>query len=315
MGFLPMKPFHHPRILTLLALLATGALVSSWASEIKWRSGSTAPHQTSTGAALTGNYVFELGAFTVGFDPSMNPPNSWAAEWHAATRVLFDASLGAFLGEKYRVPSNAAPFSQTNQGYIWGYNSDGTSAEWILLSDPSWTWPQAGGVDFPVTWQTATASQVIVGTIGDTGDSFHLRTAAVTGDPPATGPQAWLSDVFTPTQQADSTISAWDADPDGDGYCNQTEYALGGNPLTTDSTLDLTASQVSGTTFSVVLNRLATRLATTSLEVSTDLSGWLGIDSRMVVVEDGLDRLEIQFDATDFDQVFLRIEGELLNLP
>jgi hypothetical protein len=56
----------------------------------------------------------------------------------------------------------------------------------------------------------------------------------------------WRVDQFTSGQQADETISAATADPDGDGMVNLHEYAFFGQPLMTDTdlapTFDLVAS-------------------------------------------------------------------------
>jgi|GEM_PF-4439428 len=44
------------------------------------------------------------------------------------------------------------------------------------------------------------------------------------------GQQAWLEASFTAQQLADSTVSGWAADPDGDGLANGFEYLLGLDP-------------------------------------------------------------------------------------
>ncbi|MBC7517520.1 MAG: glycoside hydrolase family 9 protein, partial [Microbacteriaceae bacterium] len=57
---------------------------------------------------------------------------------------------------------------------------------------------------------------------------------------------SWRETVFTAGQRADSAISGIAADPDGDGFANLMEYALGGNPLSPDPGLAPAAVRVGG---------------------------------------------------------------------
>jgi surface-anchored protein len=61
-------------------------------------------------------------------------------------------------------------------------------------------------------------------------EEWQIPSAAGTYD-------AWRDTAFTPQQAADSLISGPAADPDGDGFTNLEEFALGGNPLEPDANL------------------------------------------------------------------------------
>ncbi|MBA4149111.1 MAG: exo-alpha-sialidase [Verrucomicrobia bacterium] len=49
----------------------------------------------------------------------------------------------------------------------------------------------------------------------------------------------WAGEIFTPAQLSDAEISSPHADPDGDGFDNQSEFVAGTNPLNAQSRLEL----------------------------------------------------------------------------
>ncbi len=84
--------------------------------------------------------------------------------------------------------------------------------------------------------------------VTSTTGTVNSETARIlTGTPPATFAD-WRAARFNSTQFADATISGPTADPDGDGFDNNTEYLLGIMPLSRDApplTLATTGANVS----------------------------------------------------------------------
>jgi len=293
--------------------LVAGTLWILWSSssleaaQIIWQS-SRAAHEDSSGQALDSNFIFELGIFTETFVPTLFNVSEWANNWQAADRVRYDATNRAFTS-RIDILDNAAPFTQGERGYIWGYSTE--SNEWFLMSSPSWTWPSSASIGFPLEWTTLTATEVIVGTLPNNVGEPHLITENVGNQPlPSLTKPTWQSNVFTPSQLADNTISAWSADPDHDGHSNLLEYALGGNPLTFEKSLGLTATLQSDDEQSVYLDirlaRLPSRLASTQIELSTDLKLW--DDAGDAIQEDGPEIQNVRLPWSTAQRQFVRIQ-------
>ena len=283
------------------------SVLSLQATQIIWQS-SRAAHETSTGQAFDHNYIFELGIFTEPFVPTPFNVNEWATNWQAADRVRFDATNQAFTS-RIDVEENDAPFLPGKRGYIWGYGSQ--SNEWILMSSPGWNWPSSGGIGFPLEWTTRTATEVIVGSLPTGPGEPHLRTANVGSHPlPSLTKTGWLNTVFTAAQRGNAAISAWSADPDHDGRSNLVEYAVGGNPLMFEPNLGLTVTiQLAGDEPDFVdlrLARTADRLATTQIELSTDLKQWNEAGDAILEDQPGLQHVRLPWST--IQRQFVRIQ-------
>ena len=126
----------------------------------------------------------------------------------------------------------------------------------------------------------------------------------------------WLRGFFTEAELLDSDFSGWAADPDGDGYENTIEYALGGDPKAVSSDFDLTVTQHSDGSGNVRIDllRAPTRLAAVDLEVSFNLEEerWFGLDPAMIVIQDSAQKLTIEFPLTNFERVFFRVKSQLI---
>jgi len=67
---------------------------------------------------------------------------------------------------------------------------------------------------------------------------FGVETWQIPSGPaPATGYEAWKLASFSSTQAADPMVSGLDKDPDGDGANNLVEYALGGVPTNSSTSI------------------------------------------------------------------------------
>ncbi len=103
---------------------------------------------------------------------------------------------------------------------------------------------------------------------------------------------AWRATKFSAGQLADPAISGPNADPDGDGRANLTEYAFGLDPLITDQDESTTVLGPNGMTLTYPEAVAATDLLY-HLEESPDLAHWItpNSPSRTVLANDGTIRL------------------------
>ena len=82
-----------------------------------------------------------------------------------------------------------------------------------------------------LTWIGTTISDGVIGlAAGQAAPSSFYATDLSAYPPTATSFAAWLAGRFTPAELADPTITSATADPDGDGWSNLFEYALGSDP-------------------------------------------------------------------------------------
>jgi hypothetical protein len=271
----------------LLLLIACIAPIS--ATEIKWSSSTFVPvhpnpnpNQQSTGAALDQSFLFALGAFSSGFVPTSANVASWAANWSTLDRSTYAPTSRAF-NSTATYESNTAPFTTTNQAYIWGYNGTCEAGEWILLTNSSWKFPiGSGGPSAPtVTWTVNGANAIILGSVngggypGTPSAGFHIKTAAVgSALPPALPAASWQS-LYFPNDLGNPAISGWNADPDVDGFSNLYEYATGSSPVFASSVqrLQLTRSTGGNSLFATLARDCRTSVIW-SVKESSQLNQW-----------------------------------------
>lgn len=166
----------------------------------------------STGQAWpvsgTSGMAFELGVFTAGFDPAVQPKAAWAGAWTSARGArssndvdtwFLDGTATYFSIQGSSSPLAAVPTAGT-QYYIWGSNSRtvaGTS-EWILLTNPAWTVVAGTTPQIPVFFDTKDAGTVAVfGTLSNGGRD--LQSAKVLA---AVDLLAFTGNVLVPAGQA-----------------------------------------------------------------------------------------------------------------
>jgi hypothetical protein len=270
----------------LLRLFICGALgVSAHAGGITW-GGVTATvptaYQTSTGAPMTSAFVFELGVFSVGFDPNEQPIDSWAANWTAAHRTYYatiqSGPSTVYRGfSSYANPSNAAPFSVGRQGYIWVRNAKVGGAEWALFTADSWFWP-ASDPSPNVAWQFSDPGLLEIASSGSR-PGRQLQTAAVSIAAAVPLPWAVWQSVYLSSSALTAAQKLPGADPDGDGATNLREYAFATDPTFARSVpppLTAGVTTVGGQRFvTLTAARNATAFLNWTGERSTDLTGWL----------------------------------------
>lgn len=218
---------------------------------------------------MDSGYIFGLGAFQSNFIPSSANKSQWAANWSPLAYTSYNEKNKFFAGTG-TLTSNAAPFSLNKVGYIWGFRASGGNNEWILVSDPTWTWPYATGLGFPVTWDVSLASDVIVGETK--GSGFEMKSTDVGGSAsaPSISPAVWNT-IYPNTGD-------WSADPDKDGLDTLIEYALGLSPLSANTPANsnpfLSLVENSGTYLSLVVNRPLASFVSLHIEFSSDMVTW-----------------------------------------
>ncbi len=250
------------------------------ATQVDWTGVAFSTNVTSTGQAWDDTWVGELGSFTPGFTPTAANTASWAAAWQAASRSVYQPTT-RYFGGSFVYQTNPAPFPAGARAWMWLFNPHAPQGEWILLTNPAWTWPAGSPFDpFPVTWTSADASQAVVGLIP--GPSGNLTSAAVLNSPlPALSFAAWQSLYFTPAETANPAISGPEADPDEDGAANLAEYAAGTLPRRASSfprPVDSFLHPENGLAYGAARLYRSTRSAGFSWQAQAghDLSGWTG---------------------------------------
>ncbi len=247
------------------------------ASQVLWGSARFANNYLSSGSpnALSDDFTFQLGAFKPGFTPSKANIGQWLDNWTPAQSASYNPTTKFFTGS-FVYSQSESPFLPSNRGYIFGFDrtaktAESNTGEWILVSNLNWNWPSGGGIAPPSQWSVSTATEVIVGSINDPGEAFHMKTEKVTLTQEATALEQWLSSNF-PGLGAAADL---DADPDNDLLTNVLEYALDTDPNSPnpDRTLNLAISDAFGVEILFVKSGLR---ANTQLmvESSSDLTNW-----------------------------------------
>ncbi|MCX6865824.1 MAG: hypothetical protein NTV46_06305 [Verrucomicrobia bacterium] len=254
-------------------------LVISWwvgaachAEQIYWYSVGPASNLTSSGAAMTAGFSFELGVFKDGFVPGSANTADWAAKWVPAQRSTYnpDPELQRFDNQfTVTVANYITPFTQDPAAYVWGFQGGVASSEWILFRH-DWTWPAPVGIPpnpNGLFWNAAHATAVL-GTIYESGSPFLMQSAAVTNaaSPPTTW-QQWQ------TAELAGVASGPYDDPDHDGTNNLLEFVFGTPPKQAGAPPQTPVTLVNGHV-QITIPRRIDHPAVLTVEVSSDLTKW-----------------------------------------
>ncbi len=180
-------------LLSAAVFIAAGGLSSGQniepvsGSQIGWASQAFATNYMADGVTTfeqAGQSIyFQLGTFTQGFDPSTATPDQWAANWlvlqgtDGSPQVVYNNDDQQFI-QTSTLSSNATPFAEGGQAYIWGFTSKDVTptSQWILLAAPTWKWPNAGALQsatFSVS--DATPQNAIMGSVNPAGGGYHMQ--------------------------------------------------------------------------------------------------------------------------------------------
>lgn len=174
-----MKLKFSKRGLARISSLCLGLLLlPSPAETINWGDNVLDTLVTSTGTALVGTYIIQLGVFTDQFgtevDPASIPTDTWAARFKVFDQASFNPDFGYFTGSavisRSLVPSEYGRSSYAGadnidfsnlKAYIWVRNEvtnapPGLGTEWFLASAGSWVFPQSAATccdnSQPIDW-------------------------------------------------------------------------------------------------------------------------------------------------------------------
>jgi hypothetical protein len=153
--------------------------------------------------------AFELGVFTAGFDPAVQPKAAWAAAWTSArgARSANDVDTWFLDGTAayFSIQGSSAPLATVptagSQYYIWGSNARTLAAtsEWVLLTNPAWKVVPSTTPLLPVSSfdTTAAGTVAVLGTLSNGGRD--LQSAKVLA---AVDLLAFTGNVRVPAGQA-----------------------------------------------------------------------------------------------------------------
>ncbi len=278
------------------------------AKTINWYSTQQMVNLTSIGQNMDGSFQFQLGAFNAGFVPTVGNISQWASNWVSADTGTYNPNPSATsFDENFTVTGNPAPFTIGGSAYVWGRSTGTTKDEWILFRKSTWTWPAPNPMDpFAVSWDTATADQVILGSINSSGSPFLMKSAAISSY------SQWVVGELTSEPQ-----SAASQDPDHDGVSNLMEFVFGSSPLIPNAIapMPLSLVDVSSQKFlQISIPRRIDHPATLVVEVSSDLNQWNSGSAYTVTVENSAAALIVR-DLTPYNPAnpkrFMRLKATL----
>ncbi|MBI2514186.1 MAG: immunoglobulin domain-containing protein [Opitutae bacterium] len=125
----------------------------------------------------------------------------------------------------------------------------------------------------------------------------------------AMGFDAWLREHFTSDELLDATISGPNADSDGDGFVNLTEYALGADPRA-DSAANAPQMSATATDWTFTYTRPADRSDIVyTVEYSTNLTTWssVGVTHTLVSSSNGAETWRATYPVSSAPACFLRL--------
>jgi hypothetical protein len=169
------------------------SLTSDKNIQIVWASDAFSTNLMADGATTFAgtplNIQFELGTFAAGFDPRGASPAEWAAHWVVLQTAAYDKTEHQVI-QTATLDSNAAPFSENTQAYIWGYTTKDLGsgvAEWIMLAADEWKWPSVDTLQ-PPTFSVSDAgkpSEMILGSVNGSfnGVAYHMQLASIAAIP------------------------------------------------------------------------------------------------------------------------------------
>lgn len=244
-------------IIVALLLVAGAGDKARGAAAVNFASAMGETNLQSDGSQMDADFVFQIGAFSGGFEPGAHNTDEWLAHWVPLSDAAGDPIAGAttsfganalpsppfpagtvtsgFSGSA-EFDHSQAPFQALGSVYIWGYDNRDTpgAAEWLLVTSSTWGWPSGTENPPTTTFSIGEADTVVLG--GVNGDGYHMRSAAVTVSPESTVPgyDRWLSANFSAVALSDPALvdSVWGAlaDPDGDGIANVIEFFTASDP-------------------------------------------------------------------------------------
>jgi hypothetical protein len=291
-----MKNFYFSPLL-IAACVVTQA--TGLAGTIEWNSPPAAMNLDSNSAPMSTGFVYELGVFSSGFQPTPSNVADWAANWHVADRAGRSGTVNAF-GSSFRVPNNKAPFTVGAEGWIMGKKDSPTGTELILFRNNHWTWPAATSATavptFAQEWHVdgkSTMDEVILGSVNPQGSPFLMQSAVVRSY------EQWAELHLGDEPSADP-----EDDAGGDGVPNLVKFAFGMDPRENGVPphTPVGKMEIGGAEFlKISIPRNSMNLTEMEVEVSSDLQNWHRGPAFLEVVHDNPHEWVVR-DKTPFSE-------------
>lgn len=214
---------------------------------------------------LDANFVFYLGVFE-DFTPTAENTADWSSHWTTIDAVNYNPTYGVF-NARHEVASSD-PVGQ--QGYIWGVRRTREDMEWILITDPSWTWPANDDFGSKINWMVGSATEAVLGFINGTGYQMVTEPVADGSPIPIISYDIWKKRFF-----ADSDAEAApEADPNGNNLSNIVEFALDAEPTANRGALISASVHQSES----AQGRFLGVIVQPSLDANVEILGWVSPD-------------------------------------
>lgn len=236
-----MPPHRHSLRQAAILLVAAFLCGVVDGRQINWRSPTGRVNTTSDGTPLDTSFVFELGSFADGFEPTALNRSEWAAHWVVVGRTAYRTSDQAFSDT--HVVTTFDPETPVGRDvYIWGHNTlEGGNNEWFMARKSDWNWPSPAPLSLPLTWVISGTPEVVAGTLGGSEDAFFIKMEDVGNAPNPKGVPSNAKDSYARWAIGNSFTGdaalpeseegkADGGNPDGDIYDNLLEYAFCQDP-------------------------------------------------------------------------------------
>lgn len=271
-----------------IRLLLIGALfgMHAQAQPLLWSSDAGQTNFDSSGNAMDAGFLFELGSFSVGFQPSSGNVEEWAGHWVAADSTSYNTTDKRF-NRLYEVTGNPAPFTVGGEAWVMGTRVDVTGTERILFRKTDWKWPAPNPLaPIPLQWNAKLADQVVLGTVDADGSPFLMQTVRT---------QSYAQWQMVELMGEDEDGVGEDADQDG--AANELEFALGTSPTDAGEAPEILMEivEVDGMDYlQVRVPRRIDREAMVVVEVSGNLTDWDSGPGFTTVVSEAADLLLVR---------------------
>lgn len=284
-------------------------MVAIQAQPILWASDSGQTNRDSTGALMDSGFLFELGSFSGGFQPTAGNVGEWAGRWVVADSTGYNSTDQRF-NRLHEVTANTAPFTVGAAAWIMGTKVGPTGTERILFRKSTWTWPTPNPINpVPLQWNAKLADQVVLGTVDADGSPFLMKAART---------QSYAQWQMVELMGEDEDAAGEDAD--NDGAANELEFAFGTSPTDGSEVPEIMVEIVELGVMDylqVSVPRRIDREAMVVVEVSGNLTDWDSGPGFTTVVSDAADLLlvrDLTSEAESGGRRFARVRVSLMGM-
>jgi subtilisin-like proprotein convertase family protein len=260
----------------------------------------------------------------VGLDNTdLNFTNAGTGEWFIQGNVTHDGDDA--MQSPALANSQSSTLSTTVTGpnvlrFFWKVNSQAGSDNLEVLVDGLVIETISGfvdwqSVDLPIPAGPHTVAWRYAKDAAGSGGDDAAWVDEVQVLPPGSSPSMFAFmqlSSFTPAQLLDPNISGPNADPDGDGRVNLLEYALGGNPTTSDTTGNPTITRVGDLVYFEFKIDTTKADLTYIAECSADLQNWQTVNASAISTSGDIVTVRATADATLAPSKFWRLRVEKL---